>query len=168
MVIGNINTATFEKWWLEKIGIYNNHFTNDAMFAGTYYEHKILDSLWFPVEKDKQVILEDLKLRINLDGNTEDTIYEVKTYNIAKQFKVPIHYKRQVWVQMFGTGIRKAFIVAYGLKDNDYDNIFNPIEEERIEPFEIEYNEQFITETYLPRLMYLSKCLSDGVFPCEI
>lgn len=87
-IIGNTNTASFAKWWLTKLGITSNTFENEAMNAGNNFEHKILDSLRFPIEYDTQIILEPLLLRINLDGNTDDTIYEVKTYRYEKGFKV--------------------------------------------------------------------------------
>ena len=164
-IVGNIKTKTFEKWWLEKIGINKNDFTNDAMMAGTHYEHRILDSLGFELEKDKQIIIEDLKLRVNLDGNTSDCIYEVKTYKLEKGFKVPLKYKRQVWVQMYATGIKKAYIVAYGLNDNDYKNFFNDIDKERLQMFEVKYNQEFIENEFLPRLRYFAECLRKGVFP---
>ncbi len=38
-IMGNYNTATFKKWWLEKMGIRQSTFTNKAMKAGTHYEH---------------------------------------------------------------------------------------------------------------------------------
>ena len=166
-IVGNTKTKTFEKWWLEKIGINKNDFTNDAMSAGTYYEHKILDSLGFEIEKDKQVIIEDLKLRVNLDGNTNDCIYEVKTYKLEKGFKVPLKYKRQVWVQMYATGIKKAYIVAYGLNESDYKNFFHQIEKSRLQMIPIEYEKEFIEKVYLPRLKYFAECLNKGVFPNE-
>ena len=56
-VMGNWNTKTFENWWREKQGLLQNNFTNEAMMAGTAYEHKILDSLGIVgLEKDKQII----------------------------------------------------------------------------------------------------------------
>lgn len=164
-IIGNTKTKTFEKWWLEKMGLYHNTFTNDAMMAGTYFEHPILDSLGFPIEKDKQIIVEPLRLRVNLDGNTDDTIYEIKTYKLENGFKLPLKYQRQVWVQMFGTGFRKAKLVAYGLEPEDYKNYLRPIDPERLSFYDISYNEKWINETYLPRLKYLAKCLDDGEWP---
>lgn len=166
-IVGNIKTKSFEKWWLTKVGVYQSNFENDAMSAGTHFEHKILDNLGFPVEKDKQIIVEPLRLRINLDGNTENTIYEVKTYRYENGFHVPLKYKQQVWVQVYGTGIKKAYIVAYGLIDDDYNNYFNPIDKRRLQLIEIPYNEQFINDVYLPRLKYFSWCLINGVFPQE-
>ena len=165
-VVGNYNTKSWKKWWLEKIGIEKGNFTNASMQAGTYYEHRILKSLGIELELDKQVILEDILLRVNLDGNTEDTIYECKTYKWEKGFKVPLKYKRQVWVQMYATGIRKAYIVAYGLKEEDYKNFFNEIDKDRLELIPIEYNEHWIHTEFLPKLRVLVDCLKRGVIPC--
>ena len=167
-VVGNYNTKTFQKWWLEKIGIDKNDFTNVAMQAGTYFEHRILRSSGFEVELDKQIIIEDLLLRVNLDGNTNDAIYECKTYKHEKGFKVPLKYKRQVWVQMYASGLRKAYIVAYGLVEDDYKNFFNEIDKDRLELIPIDYNEEWIETVFLPKLRYLAECLRKGIMPCEI
>lgn len=164
-IVGNHNTKSWRKWWLEKIGIEKSNFTNRAMQAGTYYEHRILNSLGVALELDKQVIIEDLLLRVNLDGNTADTIYECKTYRLDKGFKVPLKYKMQVWVQMYATGMRKAYIVAYGLTEDDYKNFFNEIDKDRIELIPIEYNENWINTVFLPKLKYLAECLRKGVMP---
>ena len=70
-VIGNWRSKTWEKWWMQKLGINRDHFENEYTKAGTNWEHRILDSLQLPnLEKDKQIIIEDLRLRVNLDGNT--------------------------------------------------------------------------------------------------
>jgi hypothetical protein len=166
MIVGKWNTLTFEKWWLEKIGIYKNEIKTDAMLAGTYYEHKILDSLGIELlEKDKQFIKD--RLRVNLDGNTDDCIYEVKTHNINKEFKISKQYWRQAQVEMYGSGIHKLNIVAYGLNDKDYQNYFNEIDKERIEFYPIEYDEKFIQDEYLPKLEKLTECLKKGEYPCK-
>ena len=164
-VIGKYTTKTFRNWWLEKMGLRVNDFTNRSLLAGTFYEHPILDALGFPIEKDKQILIEPLRLRVNLDGNTDDTIYEVKTYKNENGFQVPLKYKRQVWVQMYATGYRKAFIVSYGLLPGDYVNFFHPIDQDRLQLHPIEYNETFIQNTYLPKLTYLSGCLREGIWP---
>lgn len=165
-IMGNWNTKTFEKWWCEKIGLERNHFTNESMLAGTHFEHRILDFAAPLAEKDKQILLPNLRLRVNLDGNTESTIYEVKTYRFEKGFKVPMKYKRQVWVQMYATGIREAYIIAYGLEEKDYKNFLSPIDKNRLSVFKIEYDEAFIQE-YLRRLKILAECLRKGVFPVD-
>lgn len=163
-IIGNWTTKSFANWWLEKAAFSSNDFTNEAMLAGTHYEHKILDFIKAP-EKDKQIKIPELLLRVNLDGNSETTIFEVKTYRYDKGFKVPIKYKRQVWVQLYASQLKKAYIVAYGLIDSDYKNFFNDIDAKRLSTFEIEPNEMFINEEFLPKLKYLAHCLNEGVFP---
>jgi hypothetical protein len=57
--------------------------------------------------------------------------------------------------------------VAYGLTENDYLNYLAPLDKERLKLHEIEYNEDFIEKTYLPRLKYLAHCLEEGIFPTE-
>ena len=164
MVVGNWKTKTFEKWWLEKLGLYKNDIKTEAMQTGTNYEHKILDTLKIEdLEKDKQIIID--RLRVNLDGNTDTCIYEVKTHNKEKQFKVSKQYWRQAQVEMYASNIHKLYIVAYGLNDNDYKNFFNKIDKERIELLQVEYDENFIKDEYLPKLEILTNCLKKGVFP---
>lgn len=132
--------------------------------AGTNFEHKILDSLELKdLEKDKQIIID--RLRINLDGNTLTKIYEVKTYRYEKGFKMPKDYIEQVLVQMYGSGKKEACIVAYGLLDDDYKNYFNEIDKTRLSFYEVEYDEGFINEIYIPRLEYLTECIKKGIFP---
>lgn len=164
-IIGNWKTETFSKWWLQKIGINREHFENKYTSAGTHYEHRILESLGIPMEYDKQITLEDLRLRVNLDGNTADCIYECKTYKNDNGFKMPKKYINQVQVQMFASDIHHAEIVVYGLSEKDYDNYFNPIVPERLQRHSITYDKEWIDNVYLPRLCYLAECLKRGVFP---
>ena len=166
MVVGNWKTKTFEKWWLEKLGLNKNNLSNEAMKAGNNQEHKILDSLEIEdLEKDKQIIKD--RLRANLDGNTNTCIYEVKTHNIDKEFKVSKQYWRQAQVEMFASNIHKLYIVAYGLQEDDYKNFFNTIDKDRIKLLQVDYDEKFITEEYIPKLEILTRCLKEGVFPCK-
>jgi hypothetical protein len=164
-IIGNWKTATFAKWWLQKLSINRDNFENKYTSAGTHYEHKILESLGIPMIYDSQTILEDLRLRVNLDGNTADCIYECKTYKYDNGFKMPKKYTNQVQVQMFATGIHTAEIVAYGLVESDYDNYFNPIDPERLQRYLVYYDKTWIDEVYLPKLAYLAECLKEGRFP---
>lgn len=166
-IMGKWTSNTWNKWWMQKIGINNDHFENKYTLAGTHFEHRILESLGIPMEFDKQVILEDLRLRVNLDGNTNDCIYECKTYKLEKGFKLPKKYIEQVQVQMFATGIHKAKIVVYGLEDADYNNFFRPIDQGRLQLFEIVYDPNWITTKYLPRLKHLAECLKKGIMPNE-
>lgn len=166
MVVGNWTTKTFEKWWLEKLGFYKNELKTEAMQTGTNYEHKILNALNIDgLEMDKQIIID--RLRVNLDGNTNTCIYEVKTHNEEKEFKVSKQYWRQAQVEMYASNIHELYIVAYGLNDNDYKNFFNEIDKDRIKLLKIDYAESFINNDYLPKLEILTNCLKKGIFPNE-
>lgn len=165
-VVGNWKTKTFEKWWMQKLGINQDRFDNRYTIAGTNFEHRILESLHIQgLELDKQIIIEDLRLRVNLDGNTPERIKECKTYKWEKGFKVPKKYKDQVQVQMFASGIHEADIVAYGLVEEDYDNFFREIDEARLQEYPIAYDQAWIDTAYLPKLRILADCLKRGVFP---
>lgn len=165
-VIGNWKTKTFEKWWLKKLGIDTSTFNNKYTLAGNNFEHKIIDALNIPnIEKDRQFIKG--KLRVNLDANTKEKIYEVKTYIYENGFDLKKHrdYIDQVQVQMYASEIHSAEIDAYGLIEKDYDNYFNEIEKKRLSIHEIEYDEIWIQKEYLPKFKYLEKCLINGTFP---
>lgn len=165
-VVGNWTTKTFENWWLEKLGLRKNQLKSEAIMAGNNYEHKILDSLEIKgLEKDNQFIID--RLRVNLDGNTDTCIYEVKTHNANKEFKVPKNYWRQAQVEMYASQIHKLYIVACELSEDDYINYFNKIDKNRLQLIEIEYDENFIENEYLPKLKILTECLKNGVFPKE-
>ena len=164
MVVGNWKTKTFEKWWLEKLGLNKNNITTEAMKAGNNYEHKILEALEIQgLEMDKQIIKD--KLRVNLDGNTNTCIYEVKTHKEDKEFKVSKQYWRQAQVEMYASAIYKLYIVAYGLNESDYNNYFNKIDKEKIQMIKVDYDEDFIKNEYLPKLEILTNCLKEGVYP---
>jgi len=162
-VIGNRNTKTFKKWWLTKLGLDNSHFNNKYTLAGTHYEHKILEAIGCP-EMDKQIVIEELKLRVNLDGNSEDKIYEVKTHLNDFNFK---KYVKQVQVQMYASGLRKAYIVAYQMTEAEYKNFFLDIDKDRIKLYPVEYDEKFINNIFIPNLEILKGCLMKGTFPKE-
>lgn len=163
-ITGNWSTNTFAQWWLIKLGLTRNVYENKYMFAGTHYEHKILDCIGVP-EKDRQVKIRKYRLRVNLDGSAQNCIYEVKTYKFSSVFRVNKAYWQQAQIQMFVTGIKTLYIVAYGMLDEDYRNIFNSIDEKRISYHRIEYDPKFISDVYLPRLLYLRRCMKYGVYP---
>lgn len=164
-IIGRWTSKTWEKWWMQKLGFNHDHFENKYTLAGTHFEHRILESLGIPMEFDKQVLLEDLRLRVNLDGNTAVCIYECKTYKADKPFKMPQKYINQVQVQMFATGIRQAEIVVYLMQEEDYKNFFRPIDPTRVLRIPVAYDEAWINTKYLPKLKVLVDCLKRGVRP---
>lgn len=167
-VIGNWKTKTWLKWWMQKLSINREHFDNKYTLAGTHFEHRILESLNVPGMKlDEQIIIDELRLRVNYDGTTDDCIYECKTYVHEKGFVLPKKYINQVQVQMFAKKIYKAKIVAYGLEEADYNNFFRPIDPKRITVFDIAYDHTWVTTKYLPKLRVLAECLIKGVLPRE-
>lgn len=166
-VIGNWKTKTWEKWWMQKLGIINDRFDNRFTMAGTNWEHRILDALNLPdLEKDRQFRNPELLLRVNLDGNTPNRIKEVKTYQWAKGWpKTPRKYIHQVQVQMFGSGIYGADIIAYGLEEADYDNYLRTLDPGRLQVIPVAYDPKWIETVYLPRHRILADCMKRGAFP---
>lgn len=165
-IIGKRGSDSWLKWWMQKLGINQDSFDNQYTLAGTHYEHKILESLGvYDMEFDKQIILEDLRLRVNLDGNTNSRIYECKTCKADKEFVMPKKYINQVQVQMFASGIHEASVVVYPLTEADYLNFLNPIDKSRLMIFDYVYDQQWIEEKYLPKLYEYVECLKKGVLP---
>ena len=172
-VVGNWSTKTWEKWWLQKLGINRDHFDNEYTMAGTHWEHRILESLNMPnMTLDEQIVLEDLRLRVNYDGTTPDMIHECKTYKWEKGFKVPKKYIQQVnlqnWVRMKKHGRPfQAEIVAYGLVAEDYKNYLRDLDPNRRQRIPIQYDPAWVEKVYLPKHMILLDALVRGVFPKE-
>lgn len=164
-VMRSWDTKTFARWWRVKQGLETQDFASEAMMAGSAYEHRILDALGIPgLEKDRQIIKG--RLRVNLDGNTQEKIYEVKTYRAGKPFRVPLAYRQQVNVEMYASGIYSACIVAYALEEVDYRNFYREIDAARLTVHEIPYDGEFIRK-YEKRMLYLGECLEKGIFPQE-
>lgn len=164
-IVGNWNTKTWMDWWLVKIGVARNNVETVAMNAGTHKEHQILEYLSPFIETDKQIVIEDLRLRINLDGNIGKRIEEVKTHSAEKEFKPSKKYIQQVVVQMYGFETREAEIVSYALTEEDYKNYFLPIDSDRLKHHPIAYDEKWIGAVFLPRITYLADCLIKGTLP---
>lgn len=164
-IVGNWNTKTWLDWWLVKIGIAHNNIETVAMNAGTHKEHQILEYVSPFMETDKQILIEDLRLRINLDGNVAKHIYEVKTHSAEKPFKPSKKHVQQVMVQMYGYETSEAVVVSYGLLEEDYKNYFLPIDHNRLNHHPIAYDEKWINTVFLPRISYLADCLKKGIMP---
>ena len=132
---------------------------------------EVLDALGI-VERDRQIRIPSLRLRVNLDGETPATICEVKTHKGDKPFAVSKAYRQQCQVEMFasGHGLRRrkeCQIIAYRLTDAEYGNYFLPIQMDRISRHPIPYDAEWIERAYLPRLKYLAACLKAGRWPRE-
>ena len=173
-IMGSFETETFKDFWKVKKGEIEMNIDNIYVKTGNVYEKPILNQLEkdldIELEYDKQVIVEDLRLRVNLDSNTKDTIYECKTFKNLIFGKIPVAYEQQVIVQMFATGLRKAYIIGYKLEEEDYesaivDKTALPIDAYRLSSHKIEYKEWWIENEYLPRLKYLVNCLNNDIQP---
>ena len=174
-VIGNWKTKTWEKWWMTKLGINRGHFETMYTKAGTNWEHRILESLHIPdLQMDSQFIIEELKLRVNLDGNTPTRNKEVKTYKLngvsnditmMKACQCPPKYWRQTQVQMFGSKIFGTDLVTYALEEADYINFLREIDPNRLKEIPVAYDPRWIEQLYLPKHMVLLDCLRRGAFP---
>ena len=160
-IMGKWNTKTFTEFWQEKLGLLEKTFKTPAMMAGTHYEHRILEAIGV-TQTDRQILNEDLLLRVNLDGETEDTIKEVKTHK--GDFKLSKAYWQQAQVEMFAAK-KKLDIVSYRMTDEEYRDYFLPIDLERIGITPVEYDEIWITQEYLPKLEYLAARLREGRWP---
>ena len=149
-----------------KLGVTENNFTNTYLMAGNAYERKIAESLGLKMKYDRCVKLPKLRLRVNLDAETKDCIYEIKTHKATeKQWEVPKNYWQQCQVQMFATGKHKCRLVAYPMEEENYDNFFLEVDKDKVEVFEIAYDEHWIQNEYLPRLVYLAECLKKRKTP---
>ena len=174
-VIGNWSTKTWEKWWMTKLGLNRKHFENESTKAGTNWEHKILESLHIDgMVLDKQILLPEILLRVNLDGNTPGRIYECKTYKIGsnaasvRQLEhglCPPGYRNQVQVQMYASKIYGADVVAYGLLPEDYNNYLRAVDPGRRKLIPVTYDPNWIEKVYLPKHMILCEALKRRAFP---
>ena len=102
----NENTKSYRDWWAMKCGRADNPFHgNTYTRAGNLWEHSILRAFDPRVDFDRQIIHEDLRLRVNYDGDIieEDgaTIVECKTHRSDKVFEVTENYWYQAQLQMF-------------------------------------------------------------------
>lgn len=165
-IVGNWDTKTFMELYLVKLGVTENNFTNTYLMAGNAYERKIAQSLGLKMKFDRCIKIPKLRLRVNLDAETKDCIYEIKTHKqTEKKWQPPTSYWQQCQVQMFATGKHKCKLVAYPMTDENYENFFLEVDNEKVEVFDIEYDEEWINNEYLPRLVYLAECLKKRKTP---
>ena len=161
-IMGQWHTKTFQTFWAEKLGLTKINLHTVPMQAGTMYEHRILDALGI-MARDRQIKIPTLCLRVNLDGEDERIIHEVKTYR-KEPFCVSTAYWRQAQVEMYAAN-KPLEIDAYHLTEEDYKNYICAIDKARITRHFVAYDAEFIKKEYLPRLRYLANCLKKGVWP---
>lgn len=167
-VMSNWDTQTFRNWWDVKMGFAENDIENIYLQTGNMYEPKILDHLGV-TQRDRQIIIG--RLRVNLDGEKDDAVIEVKTVgkDITK-WKPPRIYHYQIQVELFASQKNYARLVAYQVNAEDYEAVALgrtlPIDESRIDEWDVYFDEEWIDDEYLPRLWYLADCLEEERLPC--
>jgi hypothetical protein len=163
MLFANTNTKSFTKWWLTKLGLIKNNFNNIYMITGNALEHSVIDLISANKgisnkKGTKPVYKPFLRLRVNYDGITEDSVIEVKT---SKKIPAspPKNYWRQCQVLMYATGKKRTQLWYYKLSEENYKNYFLELDASNLYCFEIKYDEKFINDEYLPRLKQYSNAL---------
>ena len=195
MMEKNRSTLKWKEFWNVKLGGESSFHGNEYTRAGNLWEHSILTAIDKKINFDRQIILNNprMLLRVNYDGNNNDTIYEIKTHKNDREFTVTEPYWMQVQVQMFAwnyahehgrtdtefvpvSKLDTLYIVSYGLKPNeiydvdwiDEDDAFAgrlPVEESRLVYHPIKYDKSWIKGEYLPVLKELTKALRKGKMP---
>ena len=178
-IVGNMNTATWNQWWMEKLGLYENTMSNKYTTAGTAYEHRILEMINPDMTLDYQIIFEELCVRANYDGiefraEKMPMIHEIKTFNENREFKVTKTYWRQAQMEMWalgkktGANVDRMIINAYPLNEEHYNNFWLPLDEDKLETHLIKRDDDFISGTLEPRIKYLGECLRKRIYPKEL
>ena len=162
VMLDNHDTVTWQKFWDEKCGRIVNDFSSKETFTGTAFEHPILNAIDESINKDRQIILEDMRLRVNYDGDKDGIIYEVKTHRGDKDFLtknaiyqfLPKYIFGQVQVQMYvwktayereliDDKYKKLYVVEYPLYAEDYEG--EPeVDFNRIKFHKVTYDKGFI------------------------
>lgn len=162
IMLDNHDTVTWQKFWDEKCGRLVNDMSTRETYTGTVFEHPILNAIDESINKDRQIILEDMRLRANYDGDKNGIIYEVKTHrgdrdfltkNALYQF-LPKYIFGQVQVQMYvwktayergliEDKFNKLYVVEYPLYAEDYAG--EPeVDFNRIKFHKVSYDKGFI------------------------
>lgn len=162
-VMGNWDTATFAKWWRQKQGIDTSSFHSIYTDTGTAFEHKIAEQIGMD-DIDRQIYIDGINIRVNLDGTLDGEIIEIKTYKYRPNWKPSKDYRSQVQVEMWADKKKSAMVVAYALEEDDYEDWTRPVDAGRLSYYPFDYDVDFIID-YLPRVIYLSDCIDKGLFP---
>lgn len=176
VIADNHDTQTWKDFWLEKCGVITRDVGNAFTTAGTAFEHPILDAIDKDINKDRQIILEDLRLRVNYDGDKVGNIFEVKSHKAEKplltknalyQF-LPKHIFGQTQVEIYAwktayeRGLidipyKKLYVVDYPLYEDDFSG--EPeVDVKRIKFHKVKYDKGFI-KMYLSKLEPLAEML---------
>ena len=176
-VYGNYYTATFHKWWNEKItGIRLYDIKTRDMTFGSVVEGLIMDHMDIPKEnRHMKVFHPKFKMAgANTDAYWNGILMEIKTMNdkdaekLVKGNKMKVGYRRQVYHTMWCGGITHAKISVLSIKPEEKENPFGIkiIEGENLRhyDFELDPNDFDIPEHEI-RIGYLSSCYESRHLP---
>ena len=127
----NHNSASWQKWWRVKCGLEEPDFKGTRYTAaGTRFEHPILECFDKNMHMDRQLIIENKRLRLNYDGDLDGHIFEVKTHTAKKHFEVTPYIEAQIQTEMYGwkqcrDDFSGLYILSYAMTEDDYNNM-NP------------------------------------------
>lgn len=168
IICGSWDTKTFMNWWMVKMGVMVNSYSNAYMEAGNILEHSIIDKIaeitGRKIKKGKRPIYDfKYRLRVNYDGLCENVI-EVKTTQ-EMYHNVPLMHRRQTQILMFKTGRDLCEEWVYELLPGEHlKPYYLDIDPERLKPFYIDRDDDFI-DGYLDVARYLKSCLKQRKFP---
>jgi len=189
----NRMSQSYKNWWSVKLGADPQFYGNEFTRAGNMWEHSILTAVNPQIDFDRTIILDNRKmlLRVNYDGNTAHSIYEVKTHKNDHDFELTKEYWMQAQVQMFAwkyanehglpdtnfgevEELESLTVVSYALtpadvyRDFDDDEAYAGkmlVDKDRLQYHEVEYDKAWIKGEYLQNLKELSKYLRKGQYP---
>ena len=133
------------------------------IYAFTIFSTKIAEQIGMD-DIDRQIYIDGINIRVNLDGTLDGEIIEIKTYKYKPNWKPSKDYRSQVQVEMWADKKKSAMIVAYALEEDDYEDWTRPVDAGRLSYHPFDYDVDFIID-YLPRVIYLSDCIDKGLFP---
>lgn len=167
----NHDTKTWQAWWRVKCGLEDPEFTgNRYTAAGTRFEHPILECFDKKINKDRQIIIEELRLRVNYDGDLDGTIFEVKTHQALKPFEMTPYIYAQCQTQMYvwrqtRDDFKGLYVLSYGLLDRDYENLeptVDDIDFDRIKVQKVKYSKGHV-KRFLKALEPLAEELKQNI-----
>lgn len=182
MLMG-FNTKGFQQFWFEKTGeVERERSFSKYITAGNLLEEPVIQCIaetegitLYP----STVPFPDLyhhKLIVNLDaltlGEKETVNYEIKCCGYESVFFGAVvmdkWYRKQVQVQMLASGIRHSKLCYYGVLPHEYEPDFliaPEIDYNRIVQHYIAYDDEWLEEVYVPRLIELSEFMEKHVYP---
>ena len=167
----NHYTKTWQSWWRVKCGLEEPEFTgNRYTDAGTRFEHPILECFDKNINMDRQLIIKDLRLRVNYDGDLDGVIFEVKTHRADRPFEITPYIYAQCQTQMYvwrecRDDFKRLYVLSYALVSDDYENVdpsVDDIDFDRIKVHKVKYNKKHI-KNYLKALSPLAEELKEYI-----